>query len=167
MIFGIEQARKELFQYISHLSDQQALTKPNQEDWSIIDSLEHLYVIEKLMTDEINLILKKNERKVAFQKPLHSTVDRSKNYKAPENMKPKHELTSLAEAKEKLTASRRSLLETLNGYDFSDFKANSGKHPAFGTINVEHWIEFIGLHELRHLEQIKEIVKGHKKSANL
>jgi hypothetical protein len=62
------------------------------------------------------------------------------------------------QAKDKLYSSRQALMEVLEAYDPSELKANSGKHPAFGTISVEQWVEFIGLHESRHLAQIKDII---------
>jgi uncharacterized damage-inducible protein DinB len=158
-MFGIVEAREELLNYVSNLSDSEASLVSENEEWSILDILEHLYVIEKVMTSEIKQILEKVERKKAFKhKPLDSTLDRSSKFKAPDNMKPKKEFTSLLQAKERLASSRQSLMELLELYDPSEFKANSGKHPAFGTISVEQWVEFIGLHERRHLAQIKERV---------
>jgi uncharacterized damage-inducible protein DinB len=161
LMFGIEEARLELFDYISNLADNRAAIKPSQDEWSILDILEHLYVIEKVMTKEIKQILEKNDRKKAFKhKPLDGMLDRSNKFKAPENMKPNNEFTTLKEAKDKLTTSRHTLLNVLKAYDQSDLTANSGKHPAFGTISVAQWIEFIGLHEKRHLSQLKELVNS-------
>jgi uncharacterized damage-inducible protein DinB len=156
-MFGIEEARTELLNYVSNLSDNEAVLISENDEWSILDILEHLYVIEKVMTSEIKKILEKGERKNAFKhKPLNSTLDRSSKYKAPVSMKPNKEFTSISQAKERLESSRHSLLELLKEYDAIDLKVNSGKHPAFGTISVEQWVEFIGLHERRHLAQIKE-----------
>lgn len=158
-MFGIDEARAELLNYVSNLSDNEAALITDNEEWSILDILEHLYVIEKVMTSEIKQILEKGERKKAFKhKLLDSTLERSKKFKAPENMKPSKEFTSILQAKEKLASSRESLMELLEAYDTSELKGNSGKHPAFGTISVEQWVEFIGLHERRHLAQIKERV---------
>ena len=156
-MFGIGEAREELLNYVSNLSDSEAALVSENDEWSILNILEHLYVIEKVMTSEIKQILEKGERKKAFKhKPLDSTLDRSSKFKAPENMKPNKEFTSILQAEERLASSRQSLIELLESYAPLEFKANSGKHPAFGTISVEQWVEFIGLHERRHLAQIKE-----------
>jgi hypothetical protein len=156
-MFGIQEARAELLNYVSNLSDNEVELITDNDEWSILDILEHLYVIEKVMTSEIKIILEKGERKEAFKhKSLDSTLNRSSKYKAPENMKPNKEFTSFLQAKESLTFSRQSLMELLEAYTPSELKVNSGKHPAFGTISVEQWVEFIGLHERRHLAQIKE-----------
>jgi hypothetical protein len=72
-------------------------------------------------------------------------------------MKPNNQFTTIIVAKDKLTASRNSLLNVLREYNHYDLTSNSGKHPAFGTISVAQWIEFIGLHEKRHLLQIREL----------
>jgi hypothetical protein len=159
-MFGIKVARAELLNYVSNISDKEAALIAENEEWSILDILEHLYVIEKVMTSEIKIILVKGERKKAIKhKPLDSTLNRSSKYKAPENMKPIKEFTSILQAKERLDSSRKSLIELLEVYDPEELKVNSGKHPAFGTISVEQWVEFIGLHEKRHLAQIKEMVE--------
>lgn len=158
-MFGIVEAREELLNYVSNLSDGEAALVPENDEWSILDILEHLYVIEKVMTSDIKQILEKGERKKAFKhKPLDSTLDRSSKFNAPENMKPNKEFTSILQAVERLASSRKALMELLESYNPSAFSANSGKHPAFGTISVEQWVEFIGLHERRHLAQIKERV---------
>jgi hypothetical protein len=161
-MFGINEARVELLNYVSNLSDKEVAVIAENDKWSILDILEHLYVIEKVMTSEIKNILEKGERKKAFKhKPLDSTLDRSTKYKAPENMKPSREFTSILQAKEKLAASRQSLMRVIEAFEPSELSANSGKHPAFGTISVEQWVEFIGLHEKRHLAQIREIIEIH------
>jgi hypothetical protein len=41
--------------------------------------------------------------------------------------------------------------------DKSILTEKSVKHPAFGELPLDHWIELIYLHEQRHIEQIKEI----------
>lgn len=159
-MFGTGEARRELFDYIYNLSDKKAAIRHNHEEWSVLDILEHLYVIEKVMTAEIKEILEKNDKKESVRhKTLDSTLDRSNKFKAPKNLMPKKELISLSEAKEKLVASRYSLLKVLEEYNISDLESHSGRHPAFGTLSVGQWIEFIGLHEKRHLAQMKEIVK--------
>lgn len=156
-MFGIGKARQEIYEFIATLTEEQAAYKPGEEQWSILDNLEHLYVIEQVMTADVAEILKSNCRNRApRRKPLESTLERSKTYSAPEHMRPNHQFSNVAEAKEKLMSSRRSLLETLERYSLSDLTENSGKHPAFGTISVDQWIAFIGLHERRHLEQMKE-----------
>jgi uncharacterized damage-inducible protein DinB len=79
-MFGIEEARKELFDFLSTLSYKNAALRPGELEWSILDILEHLYVIERIMTEDIKQILEKNERKNAYkQKNLNGTLDRSKN----------------------------------------------------------------------------------------
>jgi hypothetical protein len=159
-MFGIKEARVELLNYVSNISDKEAALIAENDEWSILDILEHLYVIEKVMTSEIKKILVKGERKKDIKhKPLDSTLDRSSKYMAPENMKPNKEFTCILQAKERLDSSRQSLIELLEVYDPEELKVNSGKHPAFGTICVEQWVEFIGLHEKRHLAQIKEMVE--------
>ncbi len=41
--------------------------------------------------------------------------------------------------------------------DKSTLADKSMKHPVFGELPLDQWIEHIYLHEQRHIEQIKEL----------
>ena len=37
-------------------------------------------------------------------------------------------------------------------------------HPAFGPLNAAQWLAFVGMHEERHLRQIKRLLEATMKS---
>lgn len=158
-MFGIENARKEILEFLGMITDEESFIKREESEWSIMENLEHLYLIERYMTAEIVKILEQDEKqKAKRQKPLQSTLDRSKKYPAPPIFEPKEISENLDQARGKLAASRQELLQALAKYQKGDLASTSGKHLAFGTISLKQWIEFIGLHERRHLMQMKEIL---------
>ncbi len=57
-----------------------------------------------------------------------------------------------------LGETRNELLAVLSTIKESSILAEkSARHPIFGEVPLEQWIELLYLHEQRHIEQIKEI----------
>ncbi|MBO8172260.1 MAG: DinB family protein [Bacillaceae bacterium] len=157
-MYGISEARQEIYEFVSRFSDETIKKKPDASTWSMLDNLEHLYYSEKLMTTLIKEALDKNERKRAEkEKPIHLTLDRTNKVDAPDFIQPKGTFASVEAAKASLDESRAALMALLQSCDESDLLENSVKHPFFGTMSVAQVVEFIGLHERRHLEQMREI----------
>ncbi|MFC7061983.1 DinB family protein [Halobacillus seohaensis] len=156
-MYGIEEKRKEVLSFINELSSEKAIQKPTPESWSILEVLEHLYLMEQLIDYQMGQALKEGNTQQASEKPLHKTTDRSYKVDAPKAVQPKGEFQTIDEAKDKLAKGRETTLflaqnkeeETLRNYAFP--------HPSFGDLNLKQWVEFIGWHELRHLDQMKEI----------
>lgn len=160
-MYGINDARQQLLQTVTSLSEETLQRKPDENTWSVLEILEHLYLVEKWFTNMIHQTLKQNERmKAPKEKPIHRTTDRSFKVEAPDSLKPDGMFVSLEIARTKLDESRQILKEILQSYQESDFLENSAKHPIFGTMSVAQLIEFIGLHELRHLKQIEEVISS-------
>jgi IS4 transposase len=55
------------------------------------------------------------------------------------------------------------LADNATGNSGRDLSAYRHKHPFFGYLNFYQWFYTIGYHELRHSEQIQEIVEVFQK----
>ena len=56
-----------------------------------------------------------------------------------------------------LEHSRQELLHALHSViDEKDLFENGLKHPVFNDLNLYQWVQFLDLHEQRHLTQLKE-----------
>ncbi|SDI42678.1 DinB family protein [Natribacillus halophilus] len=162
-MFGIEDARKEVLAGVEDLTDEQLNREVEEGRWTIAQVLEHLFLIEKEMTRTIEKELAKEDNEPARKKkPIELTLERSgAEREAPEPFQPTSEFMTLAEIKERLDHSRATLMKALHVVeDDAILSQKSAKHPAFGTMDLEQWIEFIGLHERRHLKQIEELKAG-------
>ncbi len=65
---------------------------------------------------------------------------------------------TIAESLAKLDENRRQLEELrpiFESVECSDFKF---PHPAFGDISAHEWLALIGGHEIRHIEQINNLL---------
>src|SRR5690606_10316028 len=91
------------------------------------------------------------------EKPVHLTVNRSQKFNAPPYLVPSTKHKSFEDMKEKLKQSRSQLKTVVDGADETALQNKSYLHPAFGTLNLKQWYEFIGYHERRHIAQIKEV----------
>ena len=75
--------RKEFLQSVSGLSDEQLNELVEQDSWTIMQVLHHLYLIEISVTHIISSQLAKGEQKIVEEKPIQSTTNRSTKIKAP------------------------------------------------------------------------------------
>lgn len=153
---GIQEVRKELLQSVSGLTDLQLNEKQNGK-WSIIQVLEHLYLTEKLIVDKLKDVMASDEEIEAEDKPIHLVINRDRKIVAPQFLTPSDDFITLTTIQEKLLTSRASLGEFLADADKEKMRKRSLPHRVFGLLNIKQWVEFIGLHEKRHLAQIEEL----------
>jgi uncharacterized damage-inducible protein DinB len=81
---------------------------------------------------------------------------RDKKFEAPEFIRPRG--VALPESLARLKESRAALEHLRPRFEAADYAAQF-PHPAFGMLNVGQWLAFIGIHEERHLGQIKRLVE--------
>ncbi|KGX90734.1 hypothetical protein N781_06670 [Pontibacillus halophilus JSM 076056 = DSM 19796] len=156
-MYGLDERREQVFQYVDELNDQVALAKPSLEEWSIMETLEHLYLMEKYIVGLINHAIQHGDVRQSEEKPLHRITDRSYKVQAPEQAVPNGEFTSLSEVKAAMERNREATMFLIHNKEAEVLQNRTFPHPAFGELNLEQWLEFLGWHELRHLDQMKDI----------
>ncbi|WP_433742341.1 DinB family protein [Falsibacillus pallidus] len=149
--------REAIWETVNGLDDNQLNTRPDSDSWSIMEVLEHLYLMELVLTKGMMKQLESGEEKEAEDKPIQLTVDRSRKVDAPSHVQPTGEIKSIDDMKEKLASSREMLLDFANNADQEKLKQKAMPHPVFGMMSLDQWIPFIGYHEERHRLQIEEI----------
>lgn len=152
-----DKAREELLAEINELTDEKLNTKPAEDQWSIKQILEHLYLLEGVVTKTIKNQFTSGEPHHVDDKPVELIVDRSKKIQAPHFLVPSEELATLAEIKEKLSYTHAALRKFVDQTTEEQLITKSYPNPAFGELNLKQWIHFIAYHEMRHTEQIKEV----------
>ncbi|MEK3807477.1 DinB family protein [Metabacillus sp. SLBN-84] len=149
--------REELMKETEHMTDEQLNLKPSQDVWSPGQILDHLYLMETVITGGLKHVLMNGEKKDASEKPLQLVIDRSHKVPAPDNLKPADGPFSKDELYAKLDRSRRELINFAETAPEHDLEAKAMKHPHLGDLSLKQWIEFIGYHEKRHLLQLLEV----------
>ncbi|WP_164669661.1 DinB family protein [Virgibacillus doumboii] len=152
-----EQARKELLEEVNEISDEDLNRKPSEDKWSIKQVLEHLYLMEGAITKTIQGQLDNGQVANAEEKPIELTLNRAKKVEAPEFARPSESYATLGELKEKLKATHKRLVKLESTSDARLLSERGYPHPLFSDMSLKQWIPFVGYHEMRHTEQIKEI----------
>ncbi|SDJ50307.1 DinB family protein [Salimicrobium halophilum] len=156
-MYGLEDKRKILNEYIEKVPEEEAGKKPSEDKWSVLEILEHLYLMEGFIVQKIDEVIKNGDVNTAETKPIERTTNRSYKVEAPEALRPKGTFSSLEEAKDGLNKTREATTFLLHNKSEETLQSYSFPHPSFGNMNLEQWVEFIGWHELRHLDQMKEV----------
>ena len=153
------ETRKELAKEINVLSYTEFNTRPDSNKWSIAQVCHHLVLTEVASIKAIAWGLKEISGTQKERKEIHlMLLDRTKKIKAPKMVEPDAEPFEVQQIINLLNESRKKMIAFLNTIeDKSTLADRSMKHPAFGELPLDQWIEHIYLHEQRHIEQIKEI----------
>lgn len=153
----IEDIRSDLLNSVSDLTNDELNKRIEEGRWTIIQVLDHLYLMERSLTKAIQSTLAKGEEQEVPSKPIHYTVDRSTKVDAPPFVVPTEESLTFQKMKDKLNGSRKDLLTFLHTTSKEELQKKAYPHPIFGLIRLDEWVPFIGYHEKRHLEQIVEL----------
>lgn len=158
VIENLVSTRDLLLKEIDLLSYDELNKKPNSDSWSIAQVCLHLFLTESVFIQAIIYGLNKQNGKKADSKPIQNLADRTKKIKAPDIVLPGADPLDLRQIKELLNKSRNLFLEFYNQLeDKSVLAEKSTKHPVFGYLPLDQWVDLIHLHEARHIEQIQEI----------
>ena len=159
----LEKSRSELEALVASGDPEQWATRSDPERWSVGEVVEHLVLAEEGLTAMIHGALAAEPDPEWAQiaaggtDGLITTVqDRSQKFQAPEVMQPKGEAT-----RDDMLARYATLrAKTL---DFArSVKAPVKRHTASGPagkMNVHQWLALIGAHNLRHNQQIAEVLE--------
>ncbi|MGI8314757.1 DinB family protein [Halobacillus mangrovi] len=156
-MYGLDEKRDHVLSFVEEISLDEAKKKPSEDRWSILEVLEHLFLMEQLIVHQIEQALKRGDQQQTSDKPIHQTTNRKYKVEAPESVQPKGQFKNLEDAKEGLKKTREATLFLIHNKDTETLKNRVFPHPAFGEMNLAQWIEFIGWHEIRHLDQMKEV----------
>jgi hypothetical protein len=153
----LAETRNQLLCTINSLTNEELNKKPASDKWSISQICHHLYLAERTFTQSIIYGLKKGISRKADPKPIQFAADRSIKIDAPEIVLPGEVSLTLEQIVEELDRSREILLEVLSRIEDKSLLAQrSAKHPLFGHLPLDQWVELIYLHDQRHIEQIEE-----------
>jgi hypothetical protein len=151
-----KEIREEVLQSVLGLTDTQLNEKPTGK-WSIMQVLEHLYLLERLVVHQMSKVMLSDEETAIEDKPINRVIDRTNKFEAPSYVTPSDDFTTFTTIEEKLLKSRSALEAFLVDADEEKMLKRSIKNPVLGPLNLKQWVEFIGWHEKRHLAQIEEI----------
>ncbi len=134
--------------------------------WSAGEVLAHLAMAEEAIIGGVERIIASPPVPLPFWKSIHLSPRlaqfRQVKRQSPIPLDPTLVLDK-AESIARHTALRGRSLELFAKNSGRDLAAYRVKHPFFGYLNFYQWFATIGYHELRHTQQIQEIVEVFQK----
>lgn len=151
--------RKNLFQQIDSLTNEQFNENPDEASWSPIEIIDHLVKMELSIIKGIRKELKNPTSPSVKKKPIQLSTLRLLKVEAPAHTIPSSDYKRTEEMKAQLHHARMELLSLYKSSNPSILKEKSLKHPIFGQVPLIQWFTFTGLHEKRHAKQLENTIK--------
>jgi hypothetical protein len=140
--------------------------RPAADRWSAIDVLEHLALAEERFLGFVakaidsaraaGLAQETGARVPVSEKVAGAMADRTNRRNAPEMLHPKGGIDE-RQAWAALDRSRETFRSALIAADGLALGSVVQDHPVFGPLTVYQWAEVVARHELRHVDQIREV----------
>src|SRR5215211_1363491 len=127
--------RQAVLAAVSDIPEPRRGLRPDASTWSVAEVLEHLHFVES-----------------GIARLLRKSIQKGREAGAPAEQ----DLTS-AQALVALDESRQQLLHAIGTGEGLALTGMVYPHPLVGMLNLYQWILFVGQHEGRHSEQIRDI----------
>ncbi|MBL8150680.1 MAG: DinB family protein [Blastocatellia bacterium] len=161
----LTQAREKLVAELSAEQPEGALGAGN-ERWSVTEIAYHIHLVEKLVAGMIQQALASGSRQEFDEEKLQQewekiatvALDRTDRIQAPAPVMPATP-PSLNESLQLLEESRKELFALVDSLGKDALASVGIPHitQRMGVLSGLGWVTLIGYHDLRHLDQIKEL----------
>jgi hypothetical protein len=162
------QDRRYLLQFVEGVSEEQARWRPPDGEWSILEGLEHVMLTEEWFRLRLLKVLRDAERHGTWNTtPLHpvkmsaSALRRREQgfVPAPAELEPRGsgDFKAMQQA---LLPARESTRQALLPYRTTDLSGLVLPHPRYGDRHVYDVIEYSGIHDYLHCEQMQRVTRS-------
>jgi hypothetical protein len=153
-----------LFNSFDFLTQTQLDFKPAPTSWSILECLEHVFLVDVSVSRVIESPAEKTENTktelLGEGKLNHILVDKRETHKvvAPEFASPTGRFKTIEEAKQNINAVINKIIDHLNTHKIEE-ETQIINHFRLGEMTKTDWIHFLIHHTNRHIVQIEEVKK--------
>lgn len=140
--------------------------EPAEGRWSVAGVLEHLAIVNESIATRLSTALsvareaglapEGEESSVLHRLDIASIVDRGRPRTASEASQPSADVSATA-ALAHYERSHSQVCSLVEEYDGLAIGSVQAPHPIFGELDMYQWLLFVGAHEGRHADQIREI----------
>jgi DinB superfamily len=168
-VYAANAAIREKFKNaFASLSDEQLNTRPEGEEWSVAQIVEHVAVVNGGALRICAKLLGKSE---AAGKSNDGSVSISNEFieagstavgqklEAPEMVRPVNNVP-IADSLAKLDEQQAQYTELKAKFESVDGVEAKFPHPYFGDLSAQEWLVLSGAHEIRHLKQIRRVLSA-------
>jgi hypothetical protein len=143
---------------IIHLSETQAHFKATDSTWSVLECLEHIFIVEAGIYKNLKSegLTEQGAESVTNRSKVSGYMqDRNLKIDAPDFTTPKGRFTTLAEGMQAFVNKRAEIATIIQSSNLHD--GFISKHPRLGDMTKSDWVHFMLEHTNRHIEQLGEI----------
>ena len=160
-----EQARARFIAAVSDLIEAQANFRPDENQWTIAEIVEHVGIVDNNILRLTHKLLKEAE---SAPKPPkadlnlgHTSLDENgrqhpEPFQAPDRVRPQGGAL-IEDSLAKMRASLAGFAEIQSRLEAVDLSEQTLPHPFLGPINVYQWMILLAEHEDRHRGQIERL----------
>jgi DinB family protein len=159
-----EQAQERFMAAVSNLTEAQADFRPDENQWTIAEIVEHVSIVNDGFLRLAHKLLKEAE---SAPKPPkndlnlgHTSLDENGHqrepFQAPERVRPKGGV-SVEDSLAKMRMALAGFADIQPRLEAVDLSEQVFPHPALGPFNAYQWMVLLGEHEDRHRAQIERV----------
>ncbi len=157
---SLANTQKALLDTLSTVSDQQFLSRPAKDRWSMAELVEHIILVDSSIMKGIHKFSATPSAepivsKLILEKIVDRVADRSRRIPAPKYFIPKGMFATKAEAIVGFKKHRASIDEFIQTTELP-LKLIGFPHQIFGMLNGVDWLVFMAGHCERHRLQMEE-----------
>ncbi|MBO0861169.1 MAG: DinB family protein [Chloracidobacterium sp.] len=160
-----EQMQGRFVAAISDLTETQANFRPDEDQWTITEIVEHVSIADNGFLRIAHKLLK--EAELAPTPPRadlnlgHTSLDENGRqhpgpFQAPERVRPQGGVR-IEDSLAKMEAAQLGFVEIQKRLEAVDLSEQVFSHPFLGPINVYQWMVLVGEHKDRHRGQIERV----------
>jgi uncharacterized damage-inducible protein DinB len=159
-----ERAQAQFMTAVSNLSEAQANFRPDENQWTIAEIVEHVSIVNDGFLRLTHKLLKEAES--APRPPRddlnlgHTSLDENgqqrEPFQAPERVRPKGGV-SVEDSLAKMRMALAGFADIQPRIEAVDLSEQVFPHPALGPFNAYQWMILLGEHEERHRGQIERL----------
>jgi len=157
---GLQESRESFLSSLSGVSDAEAVWKPAEDRWSILECAEHVAAVEggmlRLIGKGVPLDAAVPHDPSREENIRKNAANRSRPLAAPELAHPRGRFVALSDAVEQFTKRREESTRYVESCS-DDLRRLAVLHPVFGEITCHECLWLLIGHPARHAEQIREI----------
>ncbi|QFT89771.1 DinB superfamily protein [Bacillus sp. THAF10] len=150
-------AREELLELLNNIPQDELHAKKADNLWTVGQNVEHLYLLENKITNSLRKAIavqnQIEEKELNLAKIL---ANRSYKVVASDDISPSSKPYTKEELIILLESSRANLQSFIMEADDAVLHQYGFNHRWIGDLSAMQWVQLIGYHERRHIDQIKE-----------
>jgi hypothetical protein len=160
-----EQAQALFMAAVSNLTEAQADFRPDEDQWTIAEIVEHVSIIDNNFLRLTHKLLKEAESAPKSPKTDlnlgHTSLDENGHQhpgplQAPDRVRPQGG-ARIEDSLAKMRASLAGFAKIQSRLEAVDLSEQMFAHPFLGPINAYQWMVLLGEHEDRHRGQIERL----------